>query len=140
MTTTLNRFEVETKTLLSTLWIFVLLNMIMRDIHELLRPGFLAEIMTGVVNGNQMTEGFLLMAGVLLQIPLLMVVLSRVLNYKTNRRANIAVGTLTAISIVVNGVNDLDDVFFALVEAAALAVIVWAAWKWRPQTVPAESA
>lgn len=42
----------EMKTRLSTLWIFTLLNVIFRDIHEFVRPGFLEELMTGV----QVTE------------------------------------------------------------------------------------
>lgn len=31
----------DTRALLSTLWIFILFNMIFRDLHEFARPGFL---------------------------------------------------------------------------------------------------
>ena len=115
---------------LSTLWIFVFLNVIFRDIHEFFRPGFLEEIMTGTVNGAQMTEGMLLVAGILLEIPIAMVILSRVLDYRLNRWANVIVPALTVGFIFSNGVTDLDDIFFTTVEAATLALIAWTAWRW----------
>lgn len=123
--------DIDMKALLSTLWIFILLNMIFRDIHELGRPGMLEEIMSGVVNGVQVTEGLMLLGGVMIEITILMVILSRVLTYRFNRWANIIVGALTAGFILTNGRNDLDDFFFATVEIVALAVIVWLAWRWR---------
>lgn len=52
--------------MLSTLWVFVLLTVIFRDIHELFRQGFLEEIMSGEVNGVEMTETTLLIAGIAL--------------------------------------------------------------------------
>ena len=122
--------ETDMKAILSTIWIFVLLNVLFRDIHELFRPGFLEEIMTGTVNGNQMSEGLLLTAGIMLEIAIAMVILSRVLNYRVNRWANISAGVVTIGFIIANGANDRDDLFFAAVEVVALAIIVWYAWKW----------
>ena len=122
--------NLDIKALLSTLWLFGLLNVIFRDIHELFRPGFLAEIMTGTVNGVAMTEGLLLQAGIMLEILIVMIPLSRILPYKLNRWANIIVGVLAIAYVIGSGVNDLDDTFFAAVEVVTLAVIVWLAWKW----------
>ena len=51
----------DIKAVLSTLWMFVLLNIIFRDIHDLFRPGFLEEMMTGSVNGTEVTEEALLL-------------------------------------------------------------------------------
>ncbi len=62
----------DIKALLSTLWIFVLFNMIFRDLHEFGRPGFLEEIMTGVVNGVQITEGLMLIGGIMAEVPISM--------------------------------------------------------------------
>ena len=116
----------DVKATLSALWIFVLLNIIFRDIHELFRPGFLEEIMTGTVNGVQMTQEMLLIAGILLEIPIVMVILSRVLKDGANRWANIIAGALTIVFIVVNNTApDLDDIFFATIEVLALALIIW---------------
>ena len=123
----------DRKVLLSTLWIFVLLNIIFRDIHELFRPGLLAEMMTGTVNGIQMTEGLLLVAGISIEISIAMVLLSRVLNYRVNRWANIIAGAIAIAFIIASGAGDLDDMFFATIEVVALLLIVWYAWKWPKQ-------
>ena len=72
----------EIKTLLSTLWIFVILNMFARDIHELGRPGMLEQVMSGVVDGVTITEGLMLLGGIMFEIFLVMVVLSQVLKHK----------------------------------------------------------
>ncbi|WP_202951233.1 DUF6326 family protein [Xenococcus sp. PCC 7305] len=123
----------DVKALLSTLWIFVLFNMIFRDLHEFGRPGFLEEIMTGIVNGVQITEELMLLGGIMAEVPISMVLLSRVLKYRVNRWANIMVGAITIAFVINNGVKDLDDIFFAAIEIVALALIVWCAWKWRKQ-------
>ena len=124
-------YMLDMKTKLSTLWIFVLLNVIFRDIHELFRPGFLEEIMTGTVKGVQLTEELLLQGGIMLEILIVMVILSRLLEYGVNRWANIIVGAIAIVYIIANGVNDLDDIFFATIEVVALLLIIWYAWKWR---------
>ena len=121
----------DVKALLSTLWIFVLFNMIFRDLHEFGRPGFLEEIMTGVVNGVQITEGLMLIGGIMAEIPISMVLLSRVLKYRVNRWANIIAGAITIAMIINNGVKDLDDIFFTAIEVVALILIVWCAGKWK---------
>ena len=120
----------DMKAKLSTLWIFVLLNVIFRDIHELFRPGLLEEMMTGTVNGVQMTEGVLLVAGIMLEILIAMVILSRVLEYRVNRWANIIVGVIAIPLVIGIGPKDLDDMFFATIEVMALSLIIWYAWKW----------
>ena len=121
----------DIKALLSTLWIFVLFNMIFRDLHEFGRPGFLEEIMTGIVNGVQITEGLMLLGGIMAEIPISMVLLSRVLKYRINRWANIIAGAITIVIVIQNGPADLDDMFFATIEIVSLSFIIWCAWKWR---------
>jgi hypothetical protein len=123
----------DMKTKLSTLWIFVLLNVIFRDIHELFRPGFLEEMMTGTVNGVQLTEGTLLVAGITLETLIAMVLLSRVLAYRVNRWTNIIVGAVAVPLVIGIGPKDLDDMFFAAIEVVSLALIIWFAWTWPKQ-------
>lgn len=130
MNTDKKTIELSRKATLSTLWIFVLLNIIFRDIHQLFKPGFLEEMMTGTVNGVTITEEFMLIAGILLEIPIVMVLLSRVLKYRVNRWANIIAGVLTIVFIIANGVSDLDDIFFITIQIVGLLVIIWYAWKW----------
>ncbi|MDJ0800801.1 MAG: DUF6326 family protein [Calothrix sp. MO_167.B12] len=124
----------DIKALLSTLWIFVLFNMIFRDLHEFGRPGFLEEIMTGTVNGVQITEELMLIGGIMAEIPISMVLLSRVLKYRFNRWANMITGAITIVLVIQNRPADLDDIFFATIEIVSLLFIVWCAWKWRKPT------
>ncbi len=130
--------SIEMKAKLSALWIFVLLNIIFRDIHELFRPGMLEEMMTGIVNGNQVSDVVLLAGGIMLQLPIIMVFLSRALRYNVNRWANILASIATiAIVFINNTTPDLDDMLFGVVEVAALSLIIWYAWKWQsPETQP----
>ena len=130
MNTTKQLLTMEMKAKLSTLWIFVLFNITFRDIHEFLKPGFIEEVMTGVVNGNQLTDELFLIGGIMIEVPIAMVLLSRLLKYGVNRWANIIAGVTTIGFVIANGATDLDDIFFAIIEVTALALVIWHAWKW----------
>ena len=122
---------IETKAKLSTLWIFYLLNTIFRDIHEFVEPGFLEEVMTGTFNGTQITEHLMLLGGFMVEVPIAMVLLSRLLPYGANRWANIIAAVITISFEMMNGTTDLDDTFHMFIEIAALSFIIWSAWRWR---------
>ena len=131
MNTTLTMNDLDKRAKLSSLWVFVFLNMIFRDLHELGRPGFLEEIMTGVVNGVQVTDRLMLIGGIMIAVPLLMIPLIQFLNLRANRLANLVMGVLQIVSVVgVNRAPDLDDVFFAVIELVALLLILRLAWNW----------
>ena len=124
---------IDVRSLLSGLWLFVLLNIIFRDLHEFATASAIEEIMTGVINGTKITEKLLLVGAVLVEIPISMVLLSRVLKYKINRWANILAGIVT-IAVTISALpGDLDDNAFAAIEIAALLAIIWYAWKWSEQ-------
>lgn len=122
---------IEMKAKLSTLWIFYLFNVIFRDIHEFIEPGFLQQAMTGKVNGIEVTELLLLFGGLVVEVPIAMVLLSRLLPYSINRWANIIAAVVALAFEINNGTTDLDDTFHLLVEIAALSGIIWSAWRWR---------
>ncbi|ABW31025.1 DUF6326 family protein [Acaryochloris marina] len=122
---------IETKAKLSTLWLLFLLNIIFRDIHEFVEPGFVEEIMTGTLNGNPIQEHMLLLGGVMLEIPISMILLSRLLPYRANRWANIIIAVLYISLVIVTGSTDLDDTFHLIVEVTALSFIIWSAVRWR---------
>jgi len=127
----------DMKAKLSTLWIFVLFNIILAEFHKLLQPGFLEEVMTGFVGGVQMTQGVLLLGAIVLEIPIAMVLLSRVLKYRINRWANIIVSAITIAFVIVNVSTDLDNIFFTTIVVVSLSLIVWYAWKWpNPELSP----
>ena len=132
MNTTLMMNDLDKRAKLSSLWVFVFLNMIFRDLHELGRPGFLEEMMTGVVNGVQITDGLMLIGGIMIAIPLLIIPFTQFLSFKANRLANLFIGVLhLVITVGVNMAPDLDDVFFAVIEIAVLLLILRLAWNWK---------
>lgn len=116
---------------LSTLWMFYLLNTIFRDIHEFIEPGFIEKVMTGTFNGVQITENLLLIGGFVAEVPISMVLLSRLLPYGPNRWANIIAAVITLAFEINNGTTDLDDTFHMVIEMTALFFIIWSAWRWR---------
>ena len=122
---------------LSTLWIFVLFNIIFLEFHKLLQPGFIEEIITGFIGGAQMTQGVLLLGAIVLEIPIAMLLLSRLLKYRANRWANIIAGAITIMAVVGNVLTDLDNIFFTTMEVGAMLLIIWYAWNWtNPEINP----
>ena len=131
MNKTLTMNDLDKRAKLTALWVFVFLNMIFRDLHQLGHPGFIEEIMTGVVNGVQVTDGLMLIGGIIIAVPLLIIPLTQFLSVKASRLANLFIGVLhLVITIGVNRAPDLDDVFFAVIELVALLLIIRLAWSW----------
>ena len=122
----------DMKVKLSTLWIVVLFNMVFADIVGFMNPGALEEILTGAV-GFEITQELLLVFSILLEIPIAMILLSRVLKYRANRWANIAAGVITILFVIGAGSTYLSYLFFATVEVVCMLLIVWYAWNWPKQ-------
>ena len=132
MNTTLTMDFLDKRLKLSSLWVFVFLNMIFRDLHQFGNVDFVEGMMTGVVDGVQITEGLMLIGGIMVAVPLLMVPLTQFLNFRANRIANLFIGVLQIVVIIgVNMAPDLDDIFFAVIELTALVIIVGLAWNWK---------
>jgi hypothetical protein len=125
----------ERKLILSTLWIFVLANYLYCDVMSLMNPEDLKQIITGTVGAIHLNQKFLLGAAIVMEIPMVMIFLSRVLNYKSNRWANIISGEIMTIvqvlSLFVGTALTLHYIFFSIVEIACTLFIAWYAWKWR---------
>jgi hypothetical protein len=121
---------------LSLLWIFILFNMVFADILSFMYPGFLKEVLTGYVGGVHITPGFLVAAAVLTEVPIAMIVLSRVLRRGVNRWANIVAAVITVAYVVGGSMHYPHAIFFSAVQVGCALLIVWTAWKWR---VPAIS-
>ena len=122
------RVSAERRAVLSSLWTFVLFNMLFRDIHEFARPGAIEEFMSMSVG-----EGILLASGVSLTVFISLIVLSRVLPSRAARWANFTVSIVALGGMSINAPNDLDDIWFLAVEAVGLLAIMWISWTWRPQ-------
>jgi hypothetical protein len=133
-----NRKTVEMKdrkVILSTLWIFAVLNYLYADVIGGKDPEALKQLITGSVGSLQMNEGFLLGAAILMETSIAMVLLSRVLKYRANRWANIIAGIINtaavSLSLFATGTMPaLYYMFFAAIEIPCTLFIVWYAWKW----------
>jgi hypothetical protein len=132
-----NNKTIETKdrkVILSTLWIFAMLNYLYCDILALMDPDLLNQFITGNVGGIHMTQAFLLQAAILMEIPTAMVLLSKVLKYGANRWANIIAGTIMTVvqfsTLFIGSSPALYYIFFSIIEIACTSLIVWYAWKW----------
>ena len=121
----------EIGVILSTLWIVVMFNIGFADILGLFEPGILKQIMTGSVDDIQFTSGLMLLMAIMLEIPIAMILLSRVLKYKANRWANIIAGVITIVFVIGGGSTTLSYMFFATIEVVCILFIICYAWKWR---------
>lgn len=133
--------KLDMRSKLSTLWIFVALNYLYCDVVGLMDPEKLPQYLAGTVNGIELSPVFLLAAGVLVEIFIAMVLLSRVLRYKANRWTNIAAGavmTVVQAATLLVGVPAPYYAFFSAIEIATTALIVWYAWTWREHVAHVE--
>ena len=126
--------DVNRKSLLSTLWIFILLNMVYADILGMLRPGYV-DFLDQM--GQQLTGGTVLFLAVLMEVAIAMILLSRVLAYRANRWAHFIAIPLTILWVVVPALmpslgetTPLSYIFFASVEVITMLIMLWYVWKW----------
>jgi hypothetical protein len=127
MSTDKQTLSTDMKAKLSTLWIFVLFNMVYADILSLMDP---ASPIRRVMQGVPLPPGGLLAGAVLMETSIAMVLLSRVLKHRANRWANIIVAAINMVAVVAGGPGRPYYVFFATIEVICMSVIVWFAWKW----------
>ena len=120
-----------TPVILSTLWIYVLLSTLFRDIHEIFRDGFIEELaMTGTVRGTHVTSTSLVVAGLFLQLPIAMVVAARLLPPRANRVANSVTAIAVAAGLLGLWPKDADDIVFGAFQLVGLAAIIVLSLRW----------
>ncbi len=118
-------------TRISTLWIVVMFNMVFADILSFIQPGALQALWDGQA-GVQLTSGLLLVFAVLLEIPIAMIFVSRVLKPGANRWTNTVAAVITTAFVIGGGSMELPFyAFFAAAEVASMALIVWSVWSRR---------
>ena len=121
------------KVLFSTLWIFVTVNYIFCDVFTLFHSESLKQLMTGKVGGMEINQKFLLGFSILMEMPMVMIVLSRILSYKSNRLANIIVAlimTIVQAGTLFTADNTMHYIFFSIVEVGTTSFILYSAWNW----------
>jgi len=123
--------KIDTKVLLSTLWIVVMINMLKADILSLFIPGSMEEVAKTAASVGASIPQLMLGAAIIGQLCIAMIILSRVLKYGINRWANIVVGIFT-IAYIWGGMASYPHyIFIATVETICLLLIVGFAWTWR---------
>lgn len=121
--------------ILSKLWVFLSLNYILCDVLSNMEPAVIRSLLEGNIGGIAMTEGFLLLAGVSLEVPFMMVVLSAILPRKVNRSLNVFAAILMilyqAASFFVGSAVTLHYIFFSAMEILGNSVILLLALRWK---------
>jgi hypothetical protein len=123
--------RLDTKVLLSTLWIVVMINMLKADILSLYIPGAAEELAKTSASTGTPIPLLMLGGAILMEICIAMILLCRILKYSLNRWANVIVSLITIAFVVGGGVFYPHYIFIAAVEVICLLLIVWLAWKWR---------
>ncbi len=118
--------KIEKRVLLSTLWIFVMFNMLKADILSLYIPGMAEELASFA--GATPIPLVMLVGAILVEISTLMVVLARVLPYRANRWTNILVSIWTIVFVWGGMTNQPHYIFIGAVETITLLLIIWIAW------------
>ena len=124
----------QRKTVLSTMWTFVILNMIYADLLGMLRPGYLALLER---LSQELSGSIVLLFGVLMEVVIAMVPLSRFLDRTPNRRVHFVAIPLIILWVVVPATmpslgdsTPLSYVFFAAVEVIAMLGMLCFVWRW----------
>ena len=126
----------DTRERLSLLWLFALLNYLYADVVAL----FAVVGSPNLSDAPHLPPWALLGSAVLMEIPIAMILASRLLPFRANRLANIIAGSiLTLINAFLTFVPPLfgartpalpEYLFFATIETVCTSVIVWKAWTW----------
>lgn len=124
------------KEILFVLWIFVTLNYLYCDLIGLMDSRMLNQYLKGSVEGMEIDESFLLLGGLLMEIPIAMVLLSNVLEKKANCWANIIAASIKTLAMVATlFVGDITWYygFFAFIEIGTTIFIFGFAFQWLRQ-------
>ena len=125
----------DTKERLSLLWIFALLNYLYADVVALF------DIAGARHSFDPLPPWALMGSAILMEIPIAMILLCRLLPFRANRLANIvAAGIVTLINGFLTFVPPLagwgrppafaEYLFFATIETVCTSFIIWQAWAW----------
>lgn len=126
--------NLERPVLLSTLWLFVLLNFIYCDVIGLHDANVLASLLDGHAGAIEITPLFLLASSILMEIPIVMVLVARLADRSVTRVTSIAAAAfmvLVQCSSLFVGPFSPSYTFFSVIEIATLVSIVIVAARWK---------
>ena len=127
---------------LSVLWLFATLNYIYADVFFCIDVLGSGKGGPGVLHFSPLAW---LGIAILMEIPMAMVLLSRILNPRANRWANIVAGIIETAAVLLTSFifpifhltgTSSYYLFFGTIEVACTSLIVWYAWRWPKETAP----
>ena len=121
--------RIDTRVLLSTLWIVVIVSMLKADILSLYIPGAADNV--AKTAGEIPIPQLMLVGAIMMEISIVMIILSYVLKYKVSRWTNLFASIITIVFVVCDGVSYPHYIFIATIEILCLLLIIWISLKWR---------
>src|SRR5215469_792293 len=125
---------------LSVLWLFATLNYIYADVF------FCIDVLgsnKGAISVVHFSPGAWVGVAILMEIPMALILLSRILKPTANRWANIVAGIIETAAVLLTSfilpilkltATSSYYLFFGTVEVACTSLIVWYAWRWPRET------
>ena len=129
------RMPVQAK--LAAAWTSFMFLYIYVDYFALYKPGFIDDILAGVVWELHISQTLLTVFLALIAVPILMIVLSVILPARANRVINLAVASVYVPVSAFNAVGESWTYFYGLsigLEVLLLAFILRYAWTWPRRT------
>src|SRR5918994_4909646 len=139
-TTTLEDQRIPVRVKLAAAWTSFMFLYIYVDYLALYKPGFIDDILAGIVHEFDTGPTFVALGLTLVAIPSLMILLSTTLPARVNRTINLVVATLYIPVSMYNAVGESWTYFYFYglsigLEVLLLALILRYAWTW-PRTAP----
>lgn len=116
---------------LFSLWLFILFNIIFRDIHQMTLKSHLEMLLTGYYNGMEVTDAIMLFGAIVVNIPISMLLVSLFSKQHINRIINMITGCIMPLILLTSIPTDMDDVFHLTIEILALICIIRTSYKWK---------
>ena len=141
----LERQPASTRAKLAAAWTSFMFLYIYVDYLALYKPGFIDDILVGVVHEFDTGPTFVALALTLMAIPILMILLSTTLPARVNRTINLVVATLYIPVSIYNATGESWTYFYFFglsigLEVLLLAFILRSAWTWPRTASPATTA
>jgi hypothetical protein len=127
---------------LSVLWLFATLNYIYADVF------FCVDVLGSGKGGPgvlHFSQGAWLGIAILMEFPMAMILLSRILKPTANRWANIVAGVIETAAVLLTSFilpllhlmgTSSYYLFFGAMEVACTSMVVWYAWTWQREPAP----
>ena len=133
----LNDFTVNVRMKLAGLWTALMLLYIYCDIYSFHRPGYVSEMIAGMIGPFKVSQEILAAFGLLMVIPALMIPACLLLKAKIAKRANVIVGVLYGFVNIGNLIGETWAYYwiYGILEMAVIVGIIIVASKWAREEI-----